>query len=135
MAIERLSFPNTLQLRGGVEINPRGDTRLETKRLIIKHFASLQTLAPGEYDLTPGIWTKNASVHNLLVLENGTAIYRMIPKFPKTINIETKRPGVTSIRGGGRVFRIPEDVPMIFIAGPAENYSGIRLFEVVLHIP
>lgn len=135
MEIKRLSFPEYLNMEGGVEIPLRSisNTIPFAVEAVAGYANGLRTLDPGEYDITPKLWKTNASAHNLIVQADGTALYRILPKYSDVININIQR-GSQRVRPGGRVIRIPQDQIMIVLAGGGTKvYPGVRLFEIIFH--
>ena len=76
MTIERLSFPKHLGMKNGLEIptDPKFNVNNFLAETMARYVESIHTLQPGEYDLTPEVWTTNTSYHNLVVFDEGTGV-------------------------------------------------------------
>ena len=140
MAIERLSFPLYLaQPEGALFMLPQQEDA--ATMFIARHYLSTRVLAAGEYDLTPQSWIRNLYNHQLLVLPNGSAVYRTIPKTPNSASLRLdSRTGTERIdnKNGGRIIRIPEDSGIIIVGGklqPDANSASARMYEIVYHTP
>ena len=135
MAIERLSFPEYLNIQAGIEIRP--DNLPEQLRRILKRFGMhARRLEEGEYDLTAPIWRNHVYVYdyNLTVLDSGVAIMRLLPRHADSYSGMLDHKGLSGFRVGGRVINIPGDEPMVVVAGPNRLVPSICLYEVIYHV-
>lgn len=92
-------------------------------------------LEPGEYDLTPPIWTRNTYSHNLLVHSNEEATYRMLPLSDEAFTYEVRAELDTDVQPGGRVIRLPEQQPIVVLAARHPIDRSLRLFEAIVFAP
>lgn len=92
------------------------------------------TLAPGEYDLTPQIWTRNSYTHHVTVLNDGTANYKMLPKHHDSELFECSDREIIR-KVGGKIIRIFDGQPVTFVSGGHPTKPGLNIFELILHAP
>ncbi len=131
MAIERFSSAE------GVEIDPAA-TASELGRIVILGMNQgkvvMETMRPGEFDITPEVWTKNLYRHTLMVHEDGTGVYRAFPVDDEVGSVEPSSPEKGFIKGG-RVINLPLDSDSFVVAGPKAGVARIHLFELVFYHP
>lgn len=134
MAIERLSFPQHLNIQSGVQLS---DVSPEQLMRVVRKFGSRGTrrLAEGEYDLTPPIWQRPTYSYNLTVMDSGIGIVRMIPRYPDSTSSFVDREAVYDVRIGGRQIRLPEDQSLVVVLGPNRLNPSICLYEFVYFVP
>ena len=134
MAIERLSFPEYLNIQAGIKIRP--EYLPEQLARIFRYFGKrARRLEEGEYDLTPPIWRKHVYNYNLTVLESGVAVMRLLPRHSDSYSGILDHEGLSEFKAGGRVVNIPGDEPMAIVAGPNRLSPGMCLYEVIYHVP
>lgn len=134
MAIERLSFPEYLSIQAGVAIYDASPAQLLR---IARHFGSrgIRRLKEGEYDITPPIWERPEYKYNLTVLGSGFGLLRMLPRYSNSSSAVFDNGSYSDLRVGGRLIRMPEDQPIVVVAGPNRLTSSICLYELVYFIP
>lgn len=126
VTIERLHFKDGIPL----PLQPNVDG--EIKRIIVENLDKAKTLPEGEYDLTPSWWRKHLHRHNLVVFEDGTGIYRAIPREKEvgTVDVSTGE-----FRKGSRMVKIPEDQAVVIVGGPLEDRKTLGIYEIIFHSP
>lgn len=135
MAIERLSFPCYLNIQAGIEIYP---TELNPQLLrILRRFGRYsRRLEEGEYELTPSIWEKHLYRHTLTVLGSGFGLVRMIPRCKDASTALVDNNGMSELRRGGRLIRLPQDQISAAIIGPNRFYpNNVCLYEYIYFVP
>jgi hypothetical protein len=125
-----------LPMPEGVEL-PRDASamRADLGKLIIAHSLDLEILKPGVYDITPRIWTRNNHQHEVIVLDNGTGLYRMIPKTEDVGTVERTPEGTFPYTPGGHANIINEENPVVIVAGGHPTKSETQVFDMVLYTP
>ena len=128
MTIERLSIP------GGMVIKTQEATQID--KLIKRFPRNLTTMLTGEYDITPKDFTYALFRHTLLVHPDGTGTYRAIP-LKEDVAMSDYLPGLVfeKTKMGGKIIKIPRDMPSIAVAGNKGNDPKLRLFEVIFWSP
>lgn len=127
MTIKRIHSDN------GIEFKSKNELAKVVKRELKNKAPEPELLGPGFYNLTPKVWTRHLHNHQLIVHENGTALYLTIPR-EEGVGIAERES--REFREGGRKVAIPEEVPLIMIAGPKSGKGGkIFLFEMVYWEP
>ena len=102
--------------------------------LIVGRADHIVTLAPGVYDLTPKLWTKNNHRHELTVLDNNTGVMRMLPRTPEAGYIEVDDQ-VISTAPGGRMQVIDDDNRLAILAGGHPDSPLLHIFELIMYAP
>lgn len=133
MAIERLSFPHYLNIQAGIEMHP-DDMPAQLSRITKRFGEYAQKLREGEYDLNPPIWTKHIYNYTLIVLDSGTGVLRLIPRYLDSHSGMLDHEGMSDFKAGGRIFRIPEDQPVAVVIGPNRFIDTLCLYEVVYFV-
>ncbi len=129
MTIERLHF------EGGIPFEfTKRDPQKWAIETIIRNMERVVPLPEGEYDLTPASWTRNTHRHNLLVKEDGTAIYRALPK-DSNVGYFNNSSGKREFVPGGKTQLIPQDAATVLVSGPSEDGKSIRVHEIIFHLP
>lgn len=102
-------------------------------KVIVANLNHVVTLSEG----TPHSWSHNAGRHELTVLENGNALYRMIPLYKDTASLDLD--SARRDRGfvhGGRTQLIPQDAGVTIIASPArEGGTKVEVHNIIFHLP
>src|SRR3989344_1133504 len=104
MTIEYLEF------REGEQLSDPINAEKQTYQLVLERWKEHKTLPAGEHDLTPDVWVKHGSNlfrYSLIVNENGTASYRMIPKDEDVGSFMAQYPA--RFKPGGRIINMPDD--------------------------
>lgn len=92
------------------------------------------TVHPGEYDVTPEIWSTHKFNHQLLVHDNGKGTLRMFPRSSSSAVVEVRAPGLWSEKLGGRVTYIDERQPIGVVSGGHPDRPGtLNIFEMILY--
>ncbi|MDO8657446.1 MAG: hypothetical protein Q7K55_01800 [Candidatus Levybacteria bacterium] len=132
MTIENYSF------KEGLPIDISKDPQPQVLDMLEKHQHRGRILPAGEYDLTPEVWRKygsNLYNYNLIVNEEGTATYRMLPKDKGVTTMVASKVGFSKPVSGGKSIRLPEDSSFTAIAGPKRGDPTFRVYEVVVYAP
>lgn len=135
MAIDRLSFPEYLNMQAGIELSTTREVNAQLGVFVRRFGNYARRLKEGTYDITPPIWEKNIYQHTLTVLDSGNGIVRLIPRFPDSQSGNLDDIGRVDYRRGGRIIRIPEDHPIFALAGPNRLSSKVCLYELIFHLP
>ncbi|GEM_PF-2488501 len=129
MTVERISFES------GLPLVPGEKPQLQVLRALSNNCNLVVYLPAAEYDLTPSAWKDNTRIHthnhNLVVHPDGTGTYRMLPRDCRSAVVDLSTRTTTP---GGRIERIPQDKPLIIIAGGMDD-NRIGIFEVILYSP
>ncbi len=130
MAIERLSSEQG-------EIMPRNGSRTEMVRRIkagmLLGRVTAASLMPGEYDITPKIWTRHLRNHHLQVNPDGTAVYRAIPREQDVGDVLYEDGRYGEFNEGVRTIHLPQDETIIIVAGPKADVPEMHIFEVIFY--
>ena len=129
MAIERLSF------KDGVHLPLEGHANKELIKIAEENSDKIEILSEGEYDLTPSWWRKHLYTHNLIVLEDGTGVYRAIPREKGVGTREVSMGKIGKFQKGGRVVKIPEDQPVVVVGGPLKDRERMGVYEIIFYSP
>ena len=129
--INRLSIPEGIPFpERGVDLHlALGEIVLET----VENGLAIVTLTPGEYDITPTIWTQNTHNHQLLVLDNGEGAYRALPKDRDVGTLEYSQSGQWASKEGGRTINLNKRQPIAVVSGGHPHKKGINIFELLLY--
>lgn len=101
--------------------------------LLLERAQDVERLNPGEYVVTPKVWSKNTHEHELVVLENGEGMYRVRPKDERSGYIQLTADGITGFGRGGREQPINDKSPLIVISGGHPHARGIHIFGLVFY--
>jgi len=129
MSIAELKFPDGEPL----PTDP-SDIRGVIGRLLVAHVDELDPLEPGQYNVTPAIWTKNLLDHELVVLDDGTGIYRTYPRH-RDSGYYAVTQGSSRLRRGGQQQPINLENPFALIAGGHPRKHDLQIFGLIAYIP
>ncbi len=137
MAIERLSFPKHLKMEQGVELESDDLATLSSQvnGLLTRFGMHSERLAEGNYDLTPQIWKPSRYKAELTVMRSGSGLVRMIPKDVYASTRVLGDGGLAEPVYGGRVVKLPEDIPCFMLLGPNAERQSNHLYELIFHHP
>ncbi len=137
MAIERLSFPKHLKMEQGVELESDDLATLSSQvnGLLSRFGMHSERLTEGNYDLTPQIWQPSVYKAELTVMRSGSGLVRMIPLDVYATTRVLGRDGLKEPVHGGRVIKLPEDIPCFMLLGPNEDRQSTHLYELIFHHP
>jgi hypothetical protein len=106
-----------------------------TGELLLSKMDELELLMPGEYDVTPKIWTKNTHNHELIVLDNGEGIYRLHPRDEGVGTLEyAPEADSGTYKAGGRQQRINAGNPFAVIAGGHPTKHKLQIFGIIAYL-
>jgi len=128
MTIERIHFEED------VHLSLEGSLIEEVHKIVEENADKIETLSEGEYNLTPSWWEEPPYTPNLIVLEDGTGVFRAIflKKDEGSKETKTKRGGTT--RPKMRIVKIPEDEPVVVVAGPLKSdKEKVGICEIILY--
>lgn len=120
-------------LHEGTPLSDPANLHIEVAKLLLLETVELKRLAPGQYDVTPEIWTTNTHQHELTVLDNDEGIYRLIPKNQDVGVIAASSHG-QDYRVGGRTQVINSESPIAIIAGGHPRKQGMHIFGIIAHM-
>jgi hypothetical protein len=129
MTIERLHSED------GFPISFKGPVEQELANIVLENADLVETLSQGEYNLTPSHWQKHLYIHSLTVLEDGTGVYRAIPREEGVGTRELSRNGWERFQEGERMIRIPQDGPLVVVSGPLKDKKTIGIHEIIFYSP
>lgn len=132
MTIERYSFPNGIPIQEDIGINEQLD------ELVNKRRDARQNLHVGQFDLTPDVWTRYDShrmFHHLTVLEDGTGVYRVLPKDSGVGTQEVVGGEKLEAKLGGKILHLNSASIPIVVAGPRRDDPQYRIYEYVGYTP
>lgn len=129
MTIERLHF------KDGVHLPLEELAHKELLKIIRENSDKIVTLPEGEYDLTPSWWKKHLCNHNLIVLGNGTGVYRAIAREKGVGTKEVSMGKIGEVQKGGRVIKIPEEQFMVIVGGPLKDRERMGVYEIIFYSP
>jgi hypothetical protein len=133
MGIELAKFPQGLPFASQAEAISKPLEEIHSRRV------KPELLPVGEYDITPthpeGLTAENR--YNLLVHENGTATFQVIPRSADSVStfIRPGNPSSFSNRRGGSVFQIPQEATNIPIALINKDRRGFSVYAYIRHVP
>jgi hypothetical protein len=106
--------------------------------LLFTRAEDIVTLEPGVYDVTPKVWTNNTHRHELTVLDNGTGLYRLYPRYGDA-GYRIFGPGndeMPAITPGGRVQPLDDNNRLAIVAGGhPRKQDTLQMFEILLYTP
>jgi hypothetical protein len=128
MTIERLSFSD------GLLIDNPGEISSFLGRTVMEHANDFVTLEPGEYDITPLIWSGKKGSHRLYVFPNGEAssLSHPINSGSRVVRMNEKRVEVTHT-SQTQFQDINANTDRFMIAGPKIGKIGIFLYELIYY--
>jgi hypothetical protein len=129
MPISRLSLPEGEPLPKELS-----NLHLVAANIILNNLSEVKLVDPGEYDLTPRIWTKNVFNHELTVFDDGTGLYRILPKSDDAGAIEATKKSISSFEKGGRQYFINDNHPLAVVAGNHPVKQEPTIFEIIIHL-
>lgn len=113
MTIERLHFPE------GQPFAPFGSIEEEGARLFKDNPDKIKILPEGIFDLTPKTWIGSFTEYGLMVLGNGSGIYKEISKRPNNKYI----------------VHLPQDKSIEVVFAPLKEEKIIGIFDVIRYVP
>jgi len=129
MSIERLRFET------GHPLSPDKPVEEEIIQILKDNDANIQILSEGYYDLTPRLHINPIFKHSLTVFENGSAIYRLTPRY-ENVGINSRYgQEIDKFRPGGNITHLPQDEEIVVVADPLKNCGKIGVFEIIRHTP
>lgn len=126
-----------IEFADGIEL-PRNPETLhhDIGGLLLANIDYSEILTPGAYDITPAIWTKHASNHELVVFDNGEGLYRMFPRYQDVGFIESDDTGkMSAFRRGGRQQPLNEDQPLAVVAGGHPTKRTLQIYNLLAYLP
>ncbi len=125
-----------VEFENGYPLTQGKDPAILVKEAIASNQATWYELNEGDHDVTPEWWTKNHHRHVVTVLEDGTALYRALPKDSEVglLDRAAGKKTFTEKRGGTHV-HIPNDQSFAIIAGPKKDLSGLGIHRVIFSVP
>lgn len=102
--------------------------------LILTKLQELELLVPGDYDVTPRIWTRNTHTHELTVFDNGEGLYRLRPKDEQVGTVIMEGSTTGPVQPGGNNQPINADHPWAIIAGGHPKKQGIHIFGLIAYL-
>lgn len=126
--IASLEFPD------GHDMPAPTSLRQHVRDIIVASIDDLIVLDPGTYDITPKLWTRNTHAHELVVLDNGTGLYRLIPKYDDSGSANLTRSGSQTFQRGGRTSVINAENPQVLVAGGHSTKRGLHIFNILTYL-
>jgi hypothetical protein len=129
MSIAELKIPDGEPLPTGSIVAMRA----VAVELMIARTSELSLLGPGQYDITPDIWTKHLHNHELVVLDDGTGLYRMHPRHDDS-GLAQVSPGGTRMKQGGQNTLIDRKNPLAIVAGGHPRKPDLQMFGLIAYL-
>lgn len=102
--------------------------------LLMAHAADIELLVPGEYNVTPDIWTLHSVhsyLHKLEVFDNGEGVYGMSPRSLSSVYREGREVELRSHMRSGHEKAIDKRNPIAIIAGEHPAKVGAYIFGLI----
>lgn len=124
--ISRFEFPDGIEMP---YFDENTDVNRILGRILLDNAGDVQPLVPGEYNLTPEIWTGNSYNHQLTVLNNGEGVYRATPRLPGAGFIDRS----SRVAFGGRMNPVNAKSPLLAISGGHPRKAPIQIYNLIAY--
>ncbi len=129
MSILKLEIPDGEPLpRNQRQVQP------EISKMILDRVTEFEMLHPGDYDITPKIWTKHAHTYELTVLSNGEGLFRVFPKTKESGYQQFSESKSTEFNVGGKTNPEKAETPLYIVSGGHPNKMDLQIFGVIMYI-
>ena len=123
-----------LKIPEGSPLPEKGVRAEDIGQLIITYGKQIQLLAPGDYDVTPEIWTNHNHLHKLAVLESGEGVYSIVPRFVNSGYMESTDAGLTAFHQGGLTSEVNSRSPNYMVIGGHPRKRGYHIFGIIQYL-